>query len=62
MIKKVMNLLEVRKIMALVVILLFSALSLMDKLDVSFVQSVIISVISFYFGKTTSINEKGDAK
>lgn len=62
MMKKMTQLLEVRKIMALVIVVLFSALSLMGNLEVSFVQSVIISVISFYFGKTTSINEKGDVK
>lgn len=57
---KLTSLLEVRKIMALTIIFLFSILSLMGKLEISFVQSVIISVVSFYFGKTTSINEKGD--
>ena len=45
--------------MALVVVVLFATLALLEKLEVSFTQSVIISVISFYFGKTTSINEKG---
>lgn len=57
--KKLTALLEVRKLMALITILLFSAMALMGKLEISFVQSVIISVVSFYFGKTTSINEKG---
>lgn len=48
--------------MALVIIILFSALALLDRLEVSFVQTVIISIVSFYFGKTTTVNEKGDDK
>lgn len=57
---KLVALLEVRKLMALATTTLFIALALMGSLEVAFIQTVIISVISFYFGKTTTINEKGD--
>lgn len=59
MARKLIALIEVRKLMALITILLFSAMALLGRLEVSFVQSVIISIVSFYFGKTTSIDEKG---
>lgn len=59
MIKKVTNLFEVRKMMALAIVVLFCTLAVMQTIEVQFVQTVIISVISFYFGKTTEIKEKG---
>lgn len=58
--KKITSLIEVRKIMALVTVALFVALSLMGILETNFIQTVIISVISFYFGKTSGIKEEGD--
>lgn len=60
MMKKLTSLLEVRKLMALSIILVFGAMALTEKLEMNFVQTVIISVISFYFGKTSNINEKGE--
>ncbi|MEG0473795.1 MAG: hypothetical protein RR588_15795 [Solibacillus sp.] len=57
---KLTALVEVRKIIALVTIILFFVLSVMDLLETNFIQTVIISIVSFYFGKTASINEKGD--
>lgn len=57
---KLTSLLEVRKIIALITISLFFALSVMGKLETNFIQTVIISIVSFYFGKTANINEKGD--
>lgn len=52
-------LIEVRKLIAIATVLLFVTLSLMGTLEVNFIQTCIISVISFYFGKTSSVNEKG---
>ncbi|ATP41472.1 hypothetical protein CSE16_16150 [Solibacillus sp. R5-41] len=57
---KLTSLLEVRKIIALVTVLLFFVLSVKGLLETNFIQTVIISIVSFYFGKTASINEKGD--
>lgn len=58
--KKLQSLIEVRKLIALSTILLFVALALLDRLEVAFIQTVIISIVSFYFGKTSAVNEKGD--
>lgn len=60
MIKKLQALIEVRKIIALVTIALFATLALLGRLEVAFIQTVIISIVSFYFGKTSAVNEKGD--
>lgn len=61
---KLTNLIETRKIMALLVILLFIALSLLNRLDKDFIQTVIISVIAYYFGKATALDQqkKGEDK
>jgi len=58
--KKVTSLIEVRKLIALITVLLFVALALMGTLETNFIQTVVISVISFYFGKTSNVNEKGE--
>ena len=57
---KLTSLVEVRKIIALVSIILFFVLSVKGELETNFIQTVIISIVSFYFGKTAAINEKGD--
>lgn len=54
---KLSALVEVRKLIALVVICLFVALSLLGRLEVNFIQTVIIAIISFYYGKTTNSND-----
>ncbi|KZR58988.1 hypothetical protein [Pseudobacillus badius] len=51
--QKLANLIEVRKLIALSSIILFIVLSVLGTLQVDFIQTVIITVISFYFGKTT---------
>jgi len=55
--QKFSALIEVRKLIALSVVSLFVTLSLMGILETNFIQTVIISVISFYFGKTSNIKE-----
>jgi len=55
-------LIETRKLIALSTILLFIILSVMGVLEVQFIQTVIISVISFYFGKAQSLDKVGDSK
>lgn len=54
--QKLSNLIEVRKITALLVVFLFISLSLMKVLEVNFIQTVIISVVSYYFGKSTALD------
>lgn len=53
---KFTNLLEVRKLMALLSMLLFIILSLLGRLEVAFIQTVIITIVSFYFGKSMGDN------
>ena len=53
---KLIELLEVRKIMSLIIVGLFVILALKSKLDTQFIQTVIIAVISFYFGKATALD------
>lgn len=57
---KLSALIEVRKITALLIVLLFIVLSLMKVLEVNFIQTVIISVVSYYFGKSTALDKTGD--
>lgn len=59
MFKKISALIETRKLMALSVMFTFMYLSFTGDLQVDFIQAVIISVISYYFGTTNKINEKG---
>lgn len=54
--EKLSALIEVRKITALMIVLLFIVLSLMKVLEVNFIQTVIISVVSYYFGKSTALD------
>jgi hypothetical protein len=54
--QKLSALIEVRKITALLIVLLFVTLSLMKVLEVNFIQTVIISVVSYYFGKSTALD------
>lgn len=58
---KLSALIEVRKITALLVVFLFIAMSLMNRLEINFIQTVIISVVSYYFGKSTALDkQKGE--
>lgn len=59
---KLAALIETRKLIALSTILLFIVLSLMRVLEVQFIQTVIISVVSFYFGKAQSLDKVGGTK
>ena len=58
---KISNLIEVRKITALLVVFLFVVLSFTGKLETNFIQTVIISVVAYYFGKSTALDKaKGE--
>ncbi len=55
--EKLQALLEVRKIIALLVVLLFVALSALGKIDADKSYSIIIMVVAFYFGKSTALDK-----
>ena len=59
-IKKLTNLIEVKKIIALLVIIVFCVLALYDKIDPSIYTNVVTLVVGYYFGQSTTrqaINE-----
>ncbi len=58
--EKLSKLIEVRKIIAFVTIILFVILSLKGVLQTDFIQNVILTVIAFYFAKSTALDKSGD--
>jgi len=56
MLDKFKELLEVRKIIALFVMVLFFVLAIIGKIDGKLIEYVIISIFSFYFGKSTALD------
>ncbi|QUI23635.1 hypothetical protein HZI73_15650 [Vallitalea pronyensis] len=54
--EKLHALLEVRKIGALLVVMLFLVLSALGKIDADKSYSIIIMVVTFYFGKSTALD------
>ncbi|MER1999067.1 MAG: hypothetical protein ABS882_04770 [Lysinibacillus sp.] len=56
---KLAALIEVRKIIAFVTIAVFVIMAVTNKLQVDFIQNVILMVIAFYFAKSTAL-DKGD--
>ena len=57
--EKITALLEVRKIIAFITIILFCVLSVMGVLETNFIQNIILTVIAFYFAKSTAL-DKGE--
>ena len=59
-IKKLTNLIEVKKIIALTVVFVFCALAIADKVDTAVFVNVVTLVIGYYFGQSATrqaINE-----
>lgn len=59
-IKKLTNLIEVKKVIALLVVIVFCILALSNKIDPSIYTNVVTLVIGYYFGQSTTrqaINE-----
>ena len=59
-IKKLTNLIEVKKVIALLVVIVFCILALCNKIDLSIYTNVVTLVIGYYFGQSTTrqaINE-----
>lgn len=55
--QKLSKLIEIRKISMLLIMFLFITLSFMKVLETNFVQNVILIVVSFYFGKSTALDQ-----
>ena len=59
-IKKLTNLIEVKKVIALLVVIVFCILALCNKIEPSFYTNVVTLVVGYYFGQSTTrqvINE-----
>lgn len=57
---KLINLLEVKKIIALLVIIVFCVLAIIDKVDPTIFTNVVTLIVGYYFGQSTTrqvINE-----
>ena len=55
--EKLTALLEVRKIIAILVVVLFIVLSITGSIDADKSYSVILMVVAFYFGKSTALDK-----
>ena len=59
-IKKLTNLIEVKKVIALLVVIVFCILALCNKIEQSIYKNVVTLVVGYYFGQSTTrqvINE-----
>ena len=59
-IKKLTNLIEVKKVIALLVVIVFCILALYNKIEPSIYTNVVTLVVGYYFGQSTTrqvINE-----
>lgn len=59
-VKKLTNLIEVKKLIALVVVFVFCGLAMVDKVDTVVFTNVVTLVVGYYFGQSTTrqiINE-----
>ena len=59
-IKKLTNLIEVKKVIALLVVIVFCILALSNKIEPSIYTNVVTLVVGYYFGQSTTrqvINE-----
>ena len=57
-IKKLTNLIEVKKVIALLVVIVFCILALCNKIDPSIYTNVVTLVIGYYFGQSTKKKKK----
>lgn len=57
LLEKLAKMVETRKIIALLIVVVFIVLSFKGVLETNFIQTVIITVISFYFGKSTALDD-----
>ena len=62
MIKKITKLIDVKSICTLVLTIVFSILSLTDRIDSNQFLTIFTTVIAFYFGTQHEKSNKGDNK
>lgn len=55
-ITKITNLIEVKKIIALIVVSVFCNLAYSDKVDTNVFASVVTLIVGYYFGQSTANN------
>lgn len=55
-IAKITNLIEVKKIIALLVVSVFCGLAVADKVDTTVFTSVVTLIVGYYFGQSTANN------
>ncbi|WP_281817945.1 hypothetical protein [Vallitalea longa] len=55
--EKLTALIEVRKIIAILVVILFIVLNITGSIDADKSYSVILMVVAFYFGKSTALDK-----
>lgn len=60
--QKLTNLIEVRKIIALLISVLFVVLAFLGKIDSKLVEYVITTIIAFYFAKSTALDKPDNTK
>lgn len=61
MVEKLIGLLEVRRIIALVITVVFTILALRGSLDGEFIKSIVTLVIAFYFAKETALDKPNNS-
>ena len=54
LIKKLTNLIEVKKIIALLVVIVFCTLAIAEKVDTTIFTNVVTLVIGYYFGQSAT--------
>jgi len=54
---KLSQLIEVRKIIALAIVCVFIVLAVTGRLDEKLIEYVIVSVITYYFAKSTALDQ-----
>lgn len=57
MLEKLKDLIEVRRIIALITIMIFGIMALKGDLDMDFIKSIVTTVVIFYFAKETALDK-----
>lgn len=55
--EKLMDLIEVRRIIALMVAVIFVILAFIGRIENQFVENVILMVVTYYFAKETALDK-----
>ena len=55
--EKLIDLIEVRRIIALLVTVIFVVLAFLGKIENQFVENIILMVVTYYFAKETALDK-----